>query len=300
MSYLEKRITKDGSISFYNSDIGDIYHSDVGAYTEALEKFIHPSKIMEKLDNYSCINVLDVCFGLGYNTKVLINSIFKTDPLKKVNIIAIELDPHIIQKSIEIDFVDYDCHLKDFFNNFLHKVYYTTISDQYNNPAFFEDSYNNINIKLFVKDARKVLCSLDDKFDLIFHDPFSPKIVPELWTAQIFEQYNRLLNNKGLLLTYSSASSVHGAMKKAGLYFGYTKSVGRKSPGTIASKIKGNIEYPLSQMGIDLLESKAGIPYEDKNMSLSSIEIQNQRRKKQAISTRISSSQVRKRYKYNN
>lgn len=299
MSNLEKRITKDGSISFYNKEIGDIYHSDIGAYTEALEKFILPSKIMEKLDNYSDINVLDVCFGLGYNTKVLINSVLQSDPTKKVNIIAIELDPYIIEKSIEIDFIDYNIHLKEFFNDFLHKVYYTTISNQYNSKEYFEGQYNNINFKIFIDDARKILKTLNGKFDIILHDPFSPKKLPELWTTQIFQQYYRLLDDDGLILTYSSASSIHGAMQKAGLHFGYTKPIGRNTPGTIASKNINNIEHHLSQLGKDLLESKAGIPYEDIDMLQSSTDIRNERSKKQDISSRIGSSRVRKKYKYN-
>ena len=39
----------DGTFSVYNTKIGDIYFSNVGAYKEAFEKFVLPSaQIIEK------------------------------------------------------------------------------------------------------------------------------------------------------------------------------------------------------------------------------------------------------------
>lgn len=62
-------ITGDGSVGLYSEEFNDIYHSGYGALTEAYEKFVCPLTV-EK-DN---INVLDVCFGLGYNSKAFLNA----------------------------------------------------------------------------------------------------------------------------------------------------------------------------------------------------------------------------------
>ena len=62
-------ITGDGSVGLYSEEFHDIYHSGYGALTEAYEKFVCPL-IVEK-DN---INVLDICFGLGYNSKAFLNA----------------------------------------------------------------------------------------------------------------------------------------------------------------------------------------------------------------------------------
>lgn len=293
MDNLEKIVTNDGTISFYNKAIGDIYHSRVGAYTEALEKFIQPSQILEQLDNYSCINVFDVCFGLGYNSKVLLSSVLKIDPQKKINIVAVELDPVIILKSSEINFDQYPDALKGFFDGFLHKVYYTTVSGQYNCNEFFNSSFNNVTLKLFVNDARRIVGLLKDSFDLIFLDPFSPNKSPELWTVDFLKELYRLLNPDGILVSYSSSFSVVGALKEAGFFVGNTKPVGRKSPGTIATKDINLIYNPLSPYQLDMLDTTAGIPFEDPELCWSLQEIFEKRKLKQKTSGRISASSLR-------
>lgn len=67
--------TQDGSIGLYSYADNDVYHSKFGAITEAWEKFVLPSGIANKLDNNHSIKVLDVCYGIGYNTKALMSFI---------------------------------------------------------------------------------------------------------------------------------------------------------------------------------------------------------------------------------
>lgn len=293
MTKLEKIITDDGTISFYNKDIGDIYHSRIGAQTEALEKFIKPCRILENLHNYTDINVFDVCFGPGYNSKVLISSILQMDPEKKIHLTAVEIDPLILLKSTEINFTGYQSNLKVFFDEFLHKVYYSTISDQYIEGEVFETSFHNITFKLFVDDARKIVTCLNDSFDLIFLDPFSPYKLPELWTIHFFKYFYNLLKENGKLLTYSSAYSVLGGLSEAGFYIGNTIPVGRKSPGTIATKNKSLIDFPLSDHQIQMIKSTAGIPFEDPELNWNKDEILSHRAQVQKNSHRTPSSRLR-------
>ena len=72
-------ITNDGSVGLYSKEVGDIYHSTYGALTEAYEKFVLPSNLNEILKNKKEIKLLDICFGIGYNTKVFINEIVKNN-----------------------------------------------------------------------------------------------------------------------------------------------------------------------------------------------------------------------------
>ena len=81
MSKYRPYITDDGSIGLFSGDYDDIFHSRYGALTEAYEKFILPINL-EKYLNKAELNVLDICYGIGYNTKAflnhLINEIIKT------------------------------------------------------------------------------------------------------------------------------------------------------------------------------------------------------------------------------
>lgn len=65
-------ITNDGSVGLYSKNDNDIYHSVYGALSESYEKFILPANLEYYLKNNSQINFLDICFGIGYNTKSLI------------------------------------------------------------------------------------------------------------------------------------------------------------------------------------------------------------------------------------
>lgn len=67
--------TNDGSVGLFSPDADDIYHSTYGALTEAYEKFILPANLKNFLKKNNEIKLLDICFGIGYNSKSLINYI---------------------------------------------------------------------------------------------------------------------------------------------------------------------------------------------------------------------------------
>ena len=81
----EPYYTEDGSIGLYSYADKDVYHSKFGALTEAWEKFILPSGINNNSNKE--IKVLDVCYGIGYNTKALISFFINKNKIYKKNIL---------------------------------------------------------------------------------------------------------------------------------------------------------------------------------------------------------------------
>ncbi len=79
--------TQDGSIGLYSYADDDVYHSKFGAVTEAWEKFIIPSGLSKLINTTPEIKVLDVCYGIGYNTKALMSFVINNNEkfLKKEN-----------------------------------------------------------------------------------------------------------------------------------------------------------------------------------------------------------------------
>lgn len=69
--------TNDGSVGLFSPVDDDIYHSTYGAATEAYEKFIFPAKLERFFLKNQELKVLDICYGIGYNSKSLINFIFQ-------------------------------------------------------------------------------------------------------------------------------------------------------------------------------------------------------------------------------
>lgn len=81
----EPYFTEDGSIGLYSYADKDVFHSKFGALTEAWEKFVIPSGIEEYLNNNQNVKVLDVCYGIGYNTKALMSFIINKNKILRKN-----------------------------------------------------------------------------------------------------------------------------------------------------------------------------------------------------------------------
>ena len=164
------------------------------------------------------------------------------------------------------------------FWNFLHNIYYKYISyrNKIDQRAF---KMGNIDFELIFNDARKVLSGDNKLYDIIFLDAFTPTCAPSLWTIDFIKCLYTHVSNSGMILTYTSAAPVRKAFIDAGLNIGkiYNKFENRFS-GTIASKDKSCIEYPLSDYEIGILETKAGIPYKDFTLSKTDEEILNLRK----------------------
>ena len=53
--------TDDDSVSLYNNEFKDIYHSRIGGTRESLEKFIIPSEILDYVSKNNEVKILDIC-----------------------------------------------------------------------------------------------------------------------------------------------------------------------------------------------------------------------------------------------
>ena len=97
------------------------------------------------------------------------------------------------------------------------------------------------------------------------------------------------------MLTYSNSSQVRNTLLENKFYVGkiFNKRTGTFI-GTIASKDKSKIDYPLNNYEIGLCNTKAGIPYHDPNLSFSNKEILELREYEFLHSNLISSSKYMK------
>ncbi len=217
---LRKTSTADDSETFVNEKVGESYHSFTGAVEEALKKYAIPCKIKELAKKKGVIKILDVCFGMGYNSAMAIDVALKENPDCKIEIVGLEYDPDIVEKIQEVNpKIDFFSHYKNL------------------TPKKLEFQHENVNVKLILGDAKKTCKQLEsDHFDAIFFDPFSPKTSPEMWQVPFFKEMTRVLAEKGILATYSCARMVRENMVKAGLFYDDGPIVGRRGPGTIATK----------------------------------------------------------------
>lgn len=220
---MKKIVTNDGSITFFNEKVGEKYHSISGAKEEAIEKFVNPSRIIDfvKDKNNKEINILDICFGLGYNSAAAVEKIREINKDIKIFVAAFEIDEEIVES---INKIEYPFNNREMFRSILKEDY----------------DKNNTKIKLFLGDVKKEIkktSKLNKKFNFVFFDPFSPKVQEDLWTKELFESIAKLCTKNAVLLTYSCARKVRENLKEAGFRVSDGPCVGRKSPSTVAQLI---------------------------------------------------------------
>jgi tRNA U34 5-methylaminomethyl-2-thiouridine-forming methyltransferase MnmC len=224
-------ITQDGSPTIYDPNFGEHHHILQGAYTEASQKFALIAKRWLCRNNFvlpnSKIRLLDLPFGLGYNLIASLDVLLKAPiGVGCIECTAIEFDQKVLEAIATCPF---DEVLKKQFEVLL------PLSKgvrQIRDPSFGLD--------LLLGDLRvelPLLAKYKKLYDLIFYDSFSPRSAPELWsTEKVLQYFYDLLDDNGLLVTYSASNKVRRGLLGLGFYVAPSDSVGRKMPGTVAAK----------------------------------------------------------------
>jgi tRNA U34 5-methylaminomethyl-2-thiouridine-forming methyltransferase MnmC len=258
---------EDGSLTCYDATLKEHYHNKVGALTEARQHYALPSQAVQRLREKVMLRILDVCFGLGYNTWATLLGLMESNCRGQIQVVALEQDTEILSLAPTILTQDDLVDLKPFSTLFEHNIYYQTL-------VGFEQiqpiSLHGLDIQLLVvqNDLRCVVPMLEGPFDLVFHDAFAPSKVPQLWTIDMFEHYYRLLEpSGGRLLTYSAATAVRSGLKLAGFDVYKTSALGAKSGGTLAI-VPGSYDSidelpaePLSNEELARMNTRASVPY---------------------------------------
>jgi len=192
---LNLELTQDGSYTLYSKEFNQHYHSiKDGALTESLIKHIIPA--FEYAKNKKELNILDICYGLGYNTLATLYYIEKNNLDIKVNIYSPEFNKELIES---LNYFKYPKELDSF------KDIINSLSED------FKYSNADINIELYNGDARVYLENLKQRgldIDIVYQDPFSSDVNYLLWTKEYFGQIKDILKKDGIITTYSVATPV--------------------------------------------------------------------------------------------
>ena len=280
MSELKEVLTKDGSITLRSHIFQENFHSLEGALKETEIKFINPSDL--KRFNDKSLNVLDICFGLGYNSASLFNNLIRQKSF--INWYALEIDKKPLDYFIGNKSFQKLWHPKVF------KIFKALSKNSKYKDQFFE-------CDILWGDAREKIKNIpaNIKFDLIYLDGFSPQKCPQVWSVEFLAKVTQKLKPKGYLITYSCSAAIRKTLKDFGLnIFNIKPNLESKnlwSNGTIAVKIidekvlQNNLYFKkLSSMEEEHLLTKASIPYRDPTLSSDPKDIIQRRVKEQFLS----------------
>ncbi len=210
---MKEYITEDGSLTLFNPEYEEYYHSKSGALEEAFEKFVKPCKIKE-LAKKCHVKILDIGFGLGYNA------------IAAIDTVEGEIEVISLEKDLLFDLSKLKPKLKHYW--IIEKLEFDPITNSY----LYEDK--KIHLRIKIGDATQIIKTINDKFDAVFLDPFSPGKNPELWTVEFFKDIKQSMKPDAILATYSYAKTVRNNLTKAGFIVKDGPVVGRRSPSTIA------------------------------------------------------------------
>lgn len=194
-------LSEDGSYTAYSKEYDEHYHSTKdGALHESLVKHVIPAfKIIQNQDE---INILDICYGLGFNTLATLYYAKQEGITAKINIYSPELDASLVKS------------LKDFsypkeFDEFKNIVLKLCESGVYDDGIW--------HIEIFLGDAREYVRRFEyNKFDIVYQDAFSPGTNPLLWTREYFSDIKKCIKEEGILTTYSTALATRLALYENG------------------------------------------------------------------------------------
>jgi tRNA U34 5-methylaminomethyl-2-thiouridine-forming methyltransferase MnmC len=211
--------SSDGSFTLYSERFQEHYHSiKDGALNESLHKHIIPALSLIEKEH---INILDISFGLGFNSLTTIYRLLNSN--SKLTIHSPEIDSDLVKSIKDFPYPDEFQPLIDIINSIAEKGFYES---------------QDFKIYVHIEDARHFLDNWSgEKFDIVYQDAFSPKRTPLLWTVEYFQSIKRVVNREAILTTYSSSTPVRMGLYDNGFnIYSYENEIVRN--GTIASLSK--------------------------------------------------------------
>lgn len=252
-------LTDDGSYSINSKEINnkiETLHTSTGAISESFEKFIKPMKFNYDED----IAILDICAGIGYNTSAAVADFMKNSHDSNLTVDMVEISSATLACGLLVPspIKEHDITRKAIEDELIRQDYAGLSLETAEIPE-------NININVYIEDARKTVQKLeDDTYDAIFLDPFSQNMAPELFSVEFFRQFRRVIKDDGIVATYTSAAPIRAGFIEAGFCIGLGPIFGRKQGGTLASPNPLMLDYSLPKNDeIRIALSDVGIPFRD-------------------------------------
>jgi tRNA U34 5-methylaminomethyl-2-thiouridine-forming methyltransferase MnmC len=293
----DPHLTADGSHTFFSEEFQESFHSQTGARTEAETKYVRWCRLTERAQS-SQIHLLDVCYGLGYNTAAALETIWRVNPDCQVQWYGLEMDASVPLAAVESNLLGaWSGRVQGVLGAIAQGVEAAPIAPHQSCeiPGFSGC--------LLLGDARHTIQTvLENAFlaDAIFFDPFSPKHCPQLWSVEFLGRVAHSLAPQGTLVTYSRSAAVRAALQQVGLQIGSIPPQPNHAPhdwslGTVAQWEFSNLPaLPLAEQ--QHLQTRAAVPFRDPNLRDPADVLKQRRQAEQQVSQLRSTSSWRRQW----
>ncbi len=192
-------LTNDGSHSLMHRGLNERYHSLHGALSESLHVFIQSG-----LNHHhkKKLRILEIGFGTGLNAFLTLIEGEKQN--LKISYTGIELYPISTELAALLNY-----------SKLLPPEYKTTFLDIHTSEW---EQVNALSPQFELTKLQKDFSSLilNEKYDLIYFDAFSPNRQPEMWAKDRFQMLFDHANQGAILTTYSSKGVIRRKLISVG------------------------------------------------------------------------------------
>jgi tRNA U34 5-methylaminomethyl-2-thiouridine-forming methyltransferase MnmC len=195
-------LTADGSPTLYLSRFDETYHSRHGAVQESRHVFIEAG-LQKVMETFKAINILEIGFGTGLNALLsYAETIKRTD----IQIEYTGLEPFPIDIDLAMMYLrSLPENLQDY-------------AEAYQCMHQQTEGKTNLGSRFTLEREKRGLEAneVGEKYQLVYHDAFAPRVQPELWTEQTFRLIASQMVTGGVWVSYCAKGAVRRALTAAG------------------------------------------------------------------------------------
>jgi tRNA U34 5-methylaminomethyl-2-thiouridine-forming methyltransferase MnmC len=219
--------------------VGETMHNPVGPWAESNSLYIGPSKLRERLkrnelENNRDLVIFDVGLGAAANALAALHCA-KEFPGARLHLISFEKDLELLRFALS------HSHRFAHFHGFEAAI-----------SELLEKGIWTNGLITWTLRRGNFLESIEaenERPDLIFYDPYSPKMNQEMWTTECFRKVRAICREPDdggtLLCTYSQSTPIRSALIAAGFFVGQGIGTGLKEETTQAATNISDLSEPL-------------------------------------------------------
>ncbi len=204
--------TGEGIHTVRNVALNESYHSVHGSLQESMHVFVKNGFVpcLTQLQKRGELKILEMGFGTGLNALLTYRENLKFGRIIHYTTVeAFPLPVHVISKLNYFEFIDKS--LQSVFMQ-MHQC------NWFENVGLNAEHLTEESAKFFLYkiQADMLELKLDDSYDLVYYDAFSPTHQPELWTFEVLKKIYDACNAGAMLVTYCAKGEVKRTLQKAG------------------------------------------------------------------------------------
>lgn len=242
--------TRSGALAVRSLSAGEVMHPGVGPLVEAEQLYVRQSRLAERLRAAEAprLVLFDIGMGAASNAiAALAESECAPPSAARLELISFERDSGALRMALSQPAA---FGLQGAFGEGARAL---LGRGRYETPRTcwrLEDG-----------DALAALVRQIARPDIVFWDPFSPRVNPALWTVAAFAQVRRKAGPRCTLFTYSASTAVRVALLLAGWAVGVGEGIGDKAATTAAAVRTEDLACPLDRRWLARLSlPKAPLP----------------------------------------